>query len=135
MDLRIQKVQENMRANLPGRPSLSQYAESVNLSVWHLCRLFRSETGTSPIQYLKFLKMEKARELLQTSFLSVREIRRTVGPGDESHLSRDFKKAYGVTPTLYERLSATANVSNITSGIAPAAKIANKQQARPTIKG
>lgn len=79
--------------------------------------------------------MEKARELLQTSFLSVREIRRTVGPGDESHLSRDFKKAYGVTPTLYERLSATANVSNITSGIAPAAKIANKQQARPTIKG
>lgn len=97
-----------MRANLPGRPSLSQYAESVNLSVWHLCRLFRSETGTSPIQYLKFLKMEKARELLQTSFLSVREIRRTVGPGDESHLSRDFKKAYGVTPTLYERLSATA---------------------------
>ena len=46
--------------------------------------------------------MEKARYLLETSLLSVKEITHSVGLNDESHFVRDFKKAYGVPPTRIE---------------------------------
>lgn len=54
-----------------------------------------------PIQYLKVLRMERAKHLLETSFLSVKEIAHIVGVNDESHFVRDFKKTYGVPPTSY----------------------------------
>ncbi len=52
----------------------------------------------SPIKYLKLLRLEKAKHLLETSFLSVKEITYQVGINDESHFVRDFKKAYGNAP-------------------------------------
>jgi Helix-turn-helix domain len=55
----------------------------------------------SPIRYLKQLRMEKAKHLLETSFLSVKEITFRVGINDDSHFVRDFKKAYGKAPTQY----------------------------------
>ena len=58
MDLRVQKIQEIMRDNLHRKQSLGEFANSVNLSVWRLCHIFKSETGISPIQYLRLLKME-----------------------------------------------------------------------------
>ena len=45
--------------------------------------------------------MEQARELLETSYLSVKEVMARVGVADESHFVRDFKKAYGRTPARY----------------------------------
>ena len=54
-----------------------------------------------PIQYLKVLRIERAKYLLETSFLSVKEITHIVGINDESHFVRDFKRIYGVPPTLY----------------------------------
>ena len=61
--------------------------------------------------YLKFLRMEKARHLLETSFLSVIEITRAVGVGDQSHFVRDFKKAHGAPPTLYRRRFKEADLT------------------------
>jgi hypothetical protein len=48
--------------------------------------------------------MERAGDLLETSFLSVKEIAHAVGLNDESHFVRDFKTIYGVTPTRYRTL-------------------------------
>ena len=45
--------------------------------------------------------MERAKELLETSFLSVKEIAHRVGLNDESHFVRDFKMIYGLTPISY----------------------------------
>lgn len=93
-----------MRENLHREITLTELAHSVNLSVWRLCHLFRSDVGMSPIKYLKILRMEKAKHLLETSFLSVKEITYQVGINDESHFVRDFKKAYGEAPTHYRAL-------------------------------
>lgn len=94
-----------MRDNLQRELSLGEFANSVNLSAWRLCHVFTSEVGMSPIQYLRFLRMERAKQLLETSFLSVKEIGHQVGLNDESHFVRDFKKAYGLPPTRYRVLS------------------------------
>jgi len=47
--------------------------------------------------------MEKALELLRISFLDIKEIAAKVGYNDSTHFMREFKKAYGSTPSQYRR--------------------------------
>ena len=90
-----------MRDDVRGELSLGEFAQSVNLSVWRLCHIFKSNVGMPPIRYLRLLRMERAKGLLESSFLSVKEIAYQVGLNDESHFVRDFKSTYGYTPALY----------------------------------
>ena len=90
-----------MREDVRGELSLGEFAQSVNLSVWRLCHIFKSDVGMPPIRYLRLLRMERAKGLLESSFLSVKEIAFQVGLNDESHFVRDFKSTYGFSPALY----------------------------------
>ena len=90
-----------MREDVRGELSLGEFAQSVNLSVWRLCHIFKSDVGMPPIRYLRLLRMERAKGLLESSFLSVKEIAYQVGLNDESHFVRDFKSTYGFSPALY----------------------------------
>src|ERR1041385_1229432 len=90
-----------MRADVRGELSLPEFAQSVNLSVWRLSHIFKSDVGMPPIKYLKLRRMERAKGLLESSFLSVKEIGFQVGLNDESHFVRDFKSTYGHSPTTY----------------------------------
>ena len=90
-----------MREDVRGELSLTEFAQSVNLSVWRLCHIFKSDVGMPPIRYLRLLRMERAKDLLESSFLSVKEIAFQVGLNDESHFVRDFKSTYGYSPALY----------------------------------
>ena len=107
-----------MREDVRGELSLAEFAQSVNLSVWRLCHIFKSDVGMPPIRYLRLMRMERAKNLLESSFLSVKEIAFQVGLNDESHFVRDFKSTYGFSPALYrshfKNKSATEehNVSN-----------------------
>lgn len=101
LDKRVEKIVEMMRADVRGELSLAEFAQSVNLSVWRLSHIFKSDVGMPPIKYLKLLRMERAKGLLESSFLSVKEIAFRVGLNDESHFVRDFKSTYGHSPTSY----------------------------------
>ena len=90
-----------MRDDVRGELSLAEFAQSVNLSVWRLCHIFKSDVGMPPIRFLRQLRMERAKDLLESSFLSVKEIAFQVGLNDESHFVRDFKSTYGYSPALY----------------------------------
>ena len=101
MDKRVEKIIQMMREDVRGELSLGEFAQSVNLSVWRLCHIFKSDVGMPPIRYLRLLRMERAKDLLESSFLSVKEIAFQVGLNDESHFVRDFKSTYGFSPALY----------------------------------
>ena len=101
MDKRVEKIIQMMQEDVRGELSLSEFAQSVNLSVWRLCHIFKSDVGMPPIRYLRLLRMERAKDLLESSFLSVKEIAYQVGLNDESHFVRDFKSTYGFSPALY----------------------------------
>ena len=90
-----------MRDDVSGELCLSELAQSVNLSVWRLCHIFKSDVGMPPMRYLRLLRMERAKNLLESSFLSVKEIAYRVGLNDESHFVRDFKSTYGSSPACY----------------------------------
>jgi AraC-like DNA-binding protein len=105
-----------MREDVRGELSLGEFAQSVNLSVWRLCHIFKSDVGMPPIRYLRQLRMERAKDLLESSFLSVKEIAYQVGLNDESHFVRDFKSTYGSSPAHYRSQFKNSNGRGPTTG-------------------
>jgi AraC family transcriptional regulator of arabinose operon len=103
MDRRVQSVIKLMEVYLDQPLSLHDLARSVNLSPWRLSHLFKTETRTPPLQYLRTLRMQQAKVLLETTFLSVKQIMTEVGVRDGSHFVRDFKTTYGLSPTRYRQ--------------------------------
>lgn len=101
MNPKVQAVLDFMKANFDRNLSITDLACSIQLSRSRLCYLFKTEVGMPPLQYLKSLRMHKACELLETSLLSVKEIRARVGYTDDSHFLRDFKKTKNLTPSKY----------------------------------
>ena len=95
----VKKLLDYITSNLDRQVTLDDLAQSARLSRSRVSYLFRTQTGLSPLQYIKRLRMEKARELLETTSLSVKQIRARVAMRDRSHFVREFKKTYGVTPS------------------------------------
>jgi transcriptional regulator GlxA family with amidase domain len=103
MDARIETVLHIMRQSFAEQLSVSTLSAVVNLSPTRLRQLFKHETGRSPMRFLKDLRLQRARQLLDSTFLSVKEVTSLVGLEDVSHFVRDFKKQYGLTPTEFRR--------------------------------
>lgn len=103
---KIQKVLDYISSNLDRELTLEQMAQSVKLSRSRMHYLFRTQLGMPAIQYVRMRRLERARDLLKTTSLSVKEIRARVGMQDRSHFARQFKKTYGVTPSQYRRAVA-----------------------------
>jgi transcriptional regulator GlxA family with amidase domain len=111
LDERVRHAIAIMEGYLHRELNLNEIASHVNLSFWHLSRLFTSEVGMPPGQYLKCLRLNKAKELLETTFLNVKEIKCRVGIKDESHFARSFKKAFGDAPAQYRARYLNSRVS------------------------
>jgi AraC family transcriptional regulator, arabinose operon regulatory protein len=105
MDRRIEVVISNMETNCSHPWVVAELANLVNLSASRLRHLFKQETGTTPAQYLKTVRLRKAGMLLRTTFMSVKEIAITVGLTTASYFVREFRKSYGMTPTEYRNLA------------------------------
>lgn len=103
MDGRIWFVKNKIISNLQLHHSIDEIAESINVSKDHLHKLFKKELGISPIKFVNNLRLEKAKELLENTFLRIKEIRTLVGINDEADFIRDFKKHYGLTPSEYRK--------------------------------
>lgn len=112
MLLKIQKVVEYIHANLEEGINVDHLARAARLSRSRLCYLFKAETGLAPMQYVKRRRIEKARDLLETTSLSLKEIRATVGLSDRSHFTRGFKEIFGVTPLEYRRRSLPEDLTS-----------------------
>jgi AraC family transcriptional regulator, arabinose operon regulatory protein len=101
VDPRVRTATELMKRTLDRPLALDDLSKALNLSVSRLRHVFKSETGSSPSQYLKDLRLATARDLAATTFLTVKEIMVRVGIRDESHFVRDFARTYGLSPTQY----------------------------------
>lgn len=78
--------------------SLSDVADSVYVSQWHLSKLINGHLGQSFFDILNGLRIQRAKELLMDPALKVHEIALMVGYGDVAHFSKNFKKATGISP-------------------------------------
>lgn len=81
--------------------SVALIAEEVHLSSSQLHRKVAAVTGKSPIQLLRLYRLNKAKELLADSSLSISEVAYQAGFNDPSYFTRTFTKAFQVKPTVY----------------------------------
>lgn len=66
-------------------------------------RRFKSATGYTPIEYVQTLRIEEAKQLLETTGMAIDTIAERVGYSDPTSFRRLFKRTAGVTPGLYRR--------------------------------
>lgn len=85
--------------------SLDTIAENTYMSPFYISRVFKSETGDTPIHHLIKIRLEKALELLkQDDSMNIQEIAARVGYDDAYHFSKLFKKHFGVSPSKAKQL-------------------------------
>ena len=101
MDGRVADAMQAIRLQFSERWTLAGMAELTRTSKSHLYHLFKRETGLGPVQFVRSVRLAKARELLAHGSLSVKEVSALVGYGDQSHFVRDFKRIYGQQPSKY----------------------------------
>jgi AraC family transcriptional regulator len=98
----LRRVIERMR-NFDSKLSLQMLAKESGYSRVHFLRMFRAATGYAPHNYLLKLRVDRVRELLASSTLSLTEIALECGFSSHSHLSRVFRQVLGATPSEYRR--------------------------------
>ena len=99
----IAKTLAYIEGNYMHRLTLSSISANVNLSSSYLCRVFKSEVGTSITSYLNNLRIRKAATMIKDNRLSLKEISTMVGIDDQLYFSRLFKKCMGISPSEYEK--------------------------------
>lgn len=101
----VARARELLGSRLLEPPSLEELAAAVGLSPFHFARVFRKATGLPPHAWLKQRRLEQARALLKQGCMPV-NVAMQLGFADQSHLSRQFKQAYGVGPGEYRQACA-----------------------------
>lgn len=92
-------VGDNLHRNL----TLSELAGVEHLSTYHFSRMFKRSTGFSPYRYVIQRRVERAKELLSGTDLTVTEVARAVGFSHQGHLAYHTKRVLGVLPTSLRR--------------------------------
>lgn len=100
----VKKIVNYLNENYEQKISLDQIAHNMYLSPVYVSKIFKEETGESPINYLIKIRLEKARDILGGEGMgSIKSIANAVGYEDVYHFSKLFKKYYGISPQNYRK--------------------------------
>jgi YesN/AraC family two-component response regulator len=81
--------------------TLKEVANQVYLSPSYFSRLFKEEVGMTFVEYLSFVRVQKAKTLLRVSSLPIEIIANNTGFSNASYFATAFKKLVGKTPREY----------------------------------
>ena len=99
------------------RISLDEIAKLSGYSKYHFCRIFKRLSEKTVIEYINTIRIEKAKELLKDSTLTIMEISYEVGFSHICHFNRNFKRIVGVTPSAYCKNMDNQNIVKENSNI------------------
>ncbi|PCJ61300.1 MAG: hypothetical protein COA79_06885 [Planctomycetota bacterium] len=97
----IRKIILYIEQNLNTLNNLNEISKNFSISISQLNRLFKGDLGYTCWEYVIQLKMEKAKELISSSTLSMKEISYQLGFKKATSFSKTFKKQFGVSPSWY----------------------------------
>jgi len=99
-----------MMENLDSSVTREEIAERTFIHPVHLDRIFRQVYRKTPKQMLREMRLNKAKNLLQSTGLPLADIAVRSGLGDASYMSRVFAKQFGMTPGAFRERTATVNL-------------------------
>lgn len=110
----VRRVLDHVSADPSAEHTLDSLAAVSGVSARHLGRLFRTEIGMSPGQYVESSRVEAAQALLEGGSGTVEEVAQQAGFGSSESLRRVFQHTFGVSPTVYRaRFRSTAGSRRI----------------------
>lgn len=101
-DWLITEVNDFIAQNYCGHVTLAEIADSVHVNRSYLSRIYKERTGKNVFDVINARRVEKAKELLQTTNMRVYEVALFVGFEDAAYFSRFFKRYTGVSPKKFE---------------------------------
>ncbi len=100
-DTPVLEAQAWMEENFARTISIDEIARQVGISPRHFKRRFKKATGAAPIAYLQSVRIQAAKEKLESTQQSVNEITYGIGYEDSSTFRRLFKREVGLSPREY----------------------------------
>lgn len=107
----FKKLFDYVETNYSEKITLEQAAETVNLSVYHFCKVFKEMTGLTFVKFLNLHRVNAAEELLGSTGFSITEISEKTGFCNINYFCRIFKQFKGYTPSGY-RIGNRQNPKN-----------------------
>lgn len=92
-----------IQQNFTGKISLKEFGEQFHLSEKYISRYFKEHFHITLSQYITYLRLEHAKQLLQDTDMPVTEVALQSGYQNVSYFIRSFKKAYAVSPLKYRK--------------------------------
>lgn len=106
---KLSTVLQHIDSNLNGELTIAQLAELVHHHPNYFIRYFKNHLGMTPMAYIYERRLEKAKQLLTVSDLTIGEIARETGFHDIFHFSKAFKKRLGVAPSEFRSWPSSPN--------------------------
>jgi AraC family transcriptional regulator len=101
--IQLDRILDYIETHLSQTIHLANLAAIVRISESHFSRSFKQSTGTTPHQYVLKRRVERAKQLLLKSQLSILEVALECGFAHPGHLSRHFKRIVGTTPNKFRQ--------------------------------
>lgn len=92
-------VHRHVKAHLAEPLSMSDLAHAAGLSPFHFARVFKEVEGIPPMTFVRNARIAVARTLLETTYLTLKEVAESVGFSDQFQLSRIFRRVLGTSPS------------------------------------
>ncbi|MDR1531078.1 MAG: AraC family transcriptional regulator [Clostridiales bacterium] len=97
----VAKICRDIQSHIYDKTSAADIAERLHMSVPHLCRHFKKETGMTITQYIQRQKTNECKRLLEATQMPLSSIASLLGFSSQNYLHTVFKKHVGTTPAEY----------------------------------
>ncbi len=103
--LHVQKAIDYIGENLSEDISLDEVVDYLKLNKTYFCKLFKQNTDRTFSQYVNELRIEKSKDLLLGTNLSILDIALAIGYNNVNYFHKAFKERLGITPYKYRQVN------------------------------
>jgi AraC-like DNA-binding protein len=104
-------VVEYISKNYTAKLQLEELAKLISCDKYRLCRRFKQITGGTVVDYIHFVRLRRAQELLTYSNCNITETAYACGFASVQHFNTIFKQYLGCTPSAYKKWIYQENIS------------------------
>lgn len=99
----VERARDYLLAHIERETSLEELSAAIGVSKFYLIRIFKAHFGTSPMEYLRGMRMQRACDLLMETDQPVREIARQLSYSSAYHFAQCFRQYAGCNPSVFRR--------------------------------